>query len=149
MLALLRSGAVAMPPRTVMGASLRAAETVFAAMSPSVPRTSALFHSSATVLTVSRTCRENVNPQANPSPTKVVESPLDIARGPGGTNILGRARLGPRLNEYERRVSGALSQWAPTQHLLPVLRVLALFGRVVNVNSLPGQRCARPLRFAP
>ena len=59
-------------------------------------------------MTVSRTHPVNANPQAHPVPTKVVEVPLDIAKGPKGKNLPGRAPLGPRLNEYERRVS-----WGP------------------------------------
>ena len=61
-----------------------------------------------TAMTVSRTHPGNHNPQAHPVPTKVVEAPLDIAKGPKGKNLPGRAPLGPRLNEYERRVSGLL-----------------------------------------
>ena len=78
---------------------------------PTVPHV-AQFHSSPAALTVSRTCADNVNPQANPTPTKVVESPLDIARGANGKNVPGRPAQGARLNEYERRVRDPLSPTA-------------------------------------
>jgi hypothetical protein len=88
-------------------------------------------------MTVSRTHPVNANPQAHPMPTKVVEVPLDIAKGPKGKNLPGRAPLGPRLNEYERRVS-----WGPAFALFRLF--VSFHGCRVCFPHNPAHECLTP-----